>query len=109
MQQHRLVTLRHEIHIHFSKFNVAMAIMPRMYAPSTFSRRLLVRRDLTPQMRLVVLPCRVVMPLSLTTCLFSHRQGAFDCVHCSHRVFALATCGAYVLIRLTGYLRRTHF
>lgn len=49
MQQLRLVTLRHEIHIRFSKFTVAMAIMPRMCAPSTFARRLLVRRNSPPQ------------------------------------------------------------
>ena len=35
--------------IHLSKFTVAMALAPRMCAPSTFSRRLLVRRDSPPQ------------------------------------------------------------
>ena len=50
-------------------------------------------QELAASMRLFVLFCRVVMPLSLTTSLISHRQKAFDCVHIPRRVFTLATCG----------------
>ena len=65
-------------------------------------------QGLAASMRLFVLPCRAVMPLSLSACLLSHRQGVFDCVHIPRRVFALTTCGVSC-IRLYVCRKRTDF
>lgn len=47
--------------------------------PLYFLPQVTCSQGLAASIRLFVLPCRAVMPLSLSACLLSRRQGALDC------------------------------